>query len=174
MVANNTRAEPVAVNDMRGVGIRLHATIVVAVLEDGSYMLNTGGWDTMTTKSRIRRFSPYQIGTWPTFDVNDRQTGTALCLLTSPYAYSAPRITKCRMCSGTGGYYGGNCWRCKGAGVCDYGNKPQYRRFVDGMIVRDGEVVGVGHATPRNWISEPAVTDAEVREAVGDLMAMSA
>lgn len=38
-----------------GIGLRLHATYVVMFRTDGSLVLNTGGWWTVTTKDRINR-----------------------------------------------------------------------------------------------------------------------
>lgn len=38
--------------------IRLHDTDIISFFEDGSYILNSGGWRTHTTKERINRFVP--------------------------------------------------------------------------------------------------------------------
>ena len=38
--------------------ITLHSTIVVGAFADGSFMLNSGGYRTVTTKERLNRFSP--------------------------------------------------------------------------------------------------------------------
>ena len=50
-----------AVNRGDHVAIRLHATDVVKLYPNGDVVLNSGGWDTVTTKDRISRFSPYTI-----------------------------------------------------------------------------------------------------------------
>ena len=41
--------------------VRLHATDVVTLHPDGSYTLDSGGWDTPTTKERINRFAPVAV-----------------------------------------------------------------------------------------------------------------
>lgn len=42
--------------------VRLHETIVVRIYPDNTYMLNSGGWQTPTTKDRINKFcSPASI-----------------------------------------------------------------------------------------------------------------
>lgn len=42
------------VNDNAGtIGIRYHATVIVAYKENGTVTFNTGGWDTMTTFGRM-------------------------------------------------------------------------------------------------------------------------
>lgn len=40
---------------------RLHKTNVVTINKDGSIVLNSGGWQTATTKDRINTFSPFTI-----------------------------------------------------------------------------------------------------------------
>jgi hypothetical protein len=42
--------------------VRLHQTIVVRIQPDNTCILNSGGWFTPTTKDRINRFSPKEIG----------------------------------------------------------------------------------------------------------------
>ena len=46
-VGNNTYAEILSDGS---VGIKLHNTYVVKIHEDGTYTLNSGGWNTSTTK----------------------------------------------------------------------------------------------------------------------------
>lgn len=41
--------------------IRLHLTDIVTKYTDGCYVLNSGGWQTLTTKERMNRFSPCHI-----------------------------------------------------------------------------------------------------------------
>lgn len=43
------------------IAIRLHCTDVVKVYPDGTYVLNSGGWQTVTTKQRINTFSPANV-----------------------------------------------------------------------------------------------------------------
>lgn len=42
-------------------GVRLHATIILEVRADGSYRLNSGGHQTVTTKDRLNTFGPVHI-----------------------------------------------------------------------------------------------------------------
>jgi hypothetical protein len=48
--------------------VRLHDTDVVTIHKDGTYTLDTGGWQTVTTKDRINAFSPARVwsdrGVW--------------------------------------------------------------------------------------------------------------
>lgn len=44
-----------------GIGVRLHSTDVVVIHEDGTYTLDSGGWQTVTTKARINEFSPARL-----------------------------------------------------------------------------------------------------------------
>jgi len=57
-VGNNTYAE--ILND-NTVGIKLHNTYVVKIRNDGTYTLNSGGWQTSTTKDRINQYSPVRV-----------------------------------------------------------------------------------------------------------------
>lgn len=58
-VANNTYLErlvgPNTVED-NSIGLRLHDTHVIVWYEDGSIVLNSGGWRTVTTKARINEY----------------------------------------------------------------------------------------------------------------------
>jgi hypothetical protein len=65
-VGNNTYAERRA---GEAIAIRLHATDVVTFHADGSRVLDTGGWTTVTTKDRINAYAfPFHVwsdrGTW--------------------------------------------------------------------------------------------------------------
>jgi hypothetical protein len=51
-IANNTALVEL---DDEGIGLRLHATYVVTFRPDGSIVLNSGGWHTVTTKDRLNR-----------------------------------------------------------------------------------------------------------------------
>lgn len=57
-VGNNTYAE---ILPNGSVGIKLHSTYVVKIHEDGTYTLNSGGWQTHTTKDRINQYSPRKV-----------------------------------------------------------------------------------------------------------------
>lgn len=57
-VGNNTYAE---ILPNGSVGIKLHNTYVVKIHEDGTYTLNSGGWQTSTTKDRINQYSPKKV-----------------------------------------------------------------------------------------------------------------
>lgn len=65
-IGNNTYL--VRYTDWGNIAVRLHATDIVTYYPDGRIVLNTGGWKTVTTKSRINEFSPLQIsqakGVW--------------------------------------------------------------------------------------------------------------
>ena len=74
------------VNDNAGtIGIRYHATVIVAYKENGTVTFNTGGWDTVTTFGRmdqVARLFGYAIGrkNWeayicPRSDFDTRTTG---------------------------------------------------------------------------------------------------
>jgi hypothetical protein len=72
--------------------VRLHNTDVVTIHADGTCTLNTGGWDTVTTKDRINSYSPARVsserGTWYIASGDDPRT--------------PPKVQKCRGCKGTG------------------------------------------------------------------------
>lgn len=42
-------------------GVKLHDTVVVYIFKSGVYQLNTGGWQTATTKDRINRYGPATV-----------------------------------------------------------------------------------------------------------------
>jgi len=57
-IGNNTYAEILHDNS---VGIMLHSTYVVKIHPDNTYTLQTGGWQTSTTKDRINQYSPVRV-----------------------------------------------------------------------------------------------------------------
>lgn len=59
-VANNTTLERREVNGRTLYAVRLHATDVVTFAPTWTE-LDTGGWATMTTADRLRRFSPVRV-----------------------------------------------------------------------------------------------------------------
>lgn len=44
-----------------GYSITLYETPVVAIYDDGRYVLNSGGYRTATTKDRISKYSPVRV-----------------------------------------------------------------------------------------------------------------
>jgi hypothetical protein len=72
--------------------VRLHNTDVVTIHADGTYTLNTGGWETVTTKDRINGYGPARVysqrGTWAVWHSSDPRMPA--------------KIQKCRTCKGTG------------------------------------------------------------------------
>jgi predicted glycosyl hydrolase (DUF1957 family) len=56
----NRNTVVVKVNDTT-YGIKLYNTVVVNIHQDGTYTLNTGGWQTVTTKDRINNYSPARV-----------------------------------------------------------------------------------------------------------------
>ena len=57
-VGNNTYAE---ILQDGTVAIKLHSTYVVKIHPDNTYTLNSGGWQTATTKDRINQYSPKRV-----------------------------------------------------------------------------------------------------------------
>lgn len=57
-LANNTYLHEVH----GGIAVQLHDTDVVTIWPDNTYTLNSGGWQTVTTKARINDFSPARLG----------------------------------------------------------------------------------------------------------------
>lgn len=57
-LANNTYAQR---RDADTIAIRLHATDVVTHHRDGRIVLDSGGWNTVTTKQRMNAFTPQMI-----------------------------------------------------------------------------------------------------------------
>ena len=57
-IQNNTRLFQRGEGDEREFGIVLHGTEVVTIHSDGTYTLRNGGYNTVTTLDRIRRWSP--------------------------------------------------------------------------------------------------------------------
>lgn len=64
-LANNTYLQR---RDGDKFAVKLHDTDVVTINPDGTYVLNSGGWQTMTTKARINEYAPGYIeqrkGVW--------------------------------------------------------------------------------------------------------------
>jgi hypothetical protein len=65
MLMHNTYAVYVSVpNEVSYVSIVLHSTAVVRFYADGRIVLNTGGWQTVTTKDRLNRCLPDGWRVW--------------------------------------------------------------------------------------------------------------
>ena len=44
--------------------IRYHSTNIIEICSNGAYYLNSGGWQTATTKNRINRYMPFGWYLW--------------------------------------------------------------------------------------------------------------
>lgn len=112
-------------------GILYHSTIVVTYYPDGTCAIDNGGWDSVTTKARIRWFSPAYLWT-------DRRTG-GYVLGSERIGETPVRSRKCSACIGTGD-----------AGVSreTWENRPQY---VYGEEGRPGQWVTDPGAWNRAW-----------------------
>lgn len=112
----------------------LHNTSVVTYMPDDTFIIDHGGWRTITTQTWINTFSPFWVGS--TYD--RKHPGWRIGWTDE---ITAPKIQKCRTCSGTGfdswcmaqsrKVPGGwpnskmsKCYRCDGKKVVDYGSKP--------------------------------------------------
>lgn len=59
-LGNNTYVEvPDYADDI--IGVRLHATVIVTYHRDGRIILNTGGWNTPTTRDRLNQLTPLGV-----------------------------------------------------------------------------------------------------------------
>lgn len=78
LLANNTRLYQRGDN----YAVRLHKTDVVTIQPDDTYILDTGGWDTVTTKERLNRFSPAWVrshkGEWQLGDGSPFRDGVVV------------------------------------------------------------------------------------------------
>jgi hypothetical protein len=57
-IGNNTYLERLGDD---AIGVRLHSTYVITLYADGSVELDSGGWETVTTKERMNRYSGARI-----------------------------------------------------------------------------------------------------------------
>jgi hypothetical protein len=148
-LGNNTHLHAVGADDY---AVQYHSTYVVTIHRDGTYTLNTGGWDTVTTKDRIRGYSPARVSS----------EGGELHVWHASDPKTEPKIRPCRKCRGVGRvrepgrreyyeYAGWEykrifpprivlprwavCWNCGGTGQRDYGSKPMPVVFFDGIRV---------------------------------------
>jgi hypothetical protein len=61
-LANNTYAQRRELHGDNVIAIRLHSTDILTFFRDGSVKVDTGGWQTVTTKERLNRYLPDGIG----------------------------------------------------------------------------------------------------------------
>jgi hypothetical protein len=147
---NNTRLIRA---DADAIAVVLHNTAVVTYRRDGTFVIYGGGWNSVTTKDRIRGWSP----------ANPHSDGSGGWVVGYTGELTAARVQKCRSCKGRGRWmaadycYGRTyaphavdgmwrhetrpcehgqterhatgeservCYRCDGAGRVDYGSKP--------------------------------------------------
>lgn len=116
------------------ISLVLHRTSVVTYMPDGTFILDHGGFRTVTTQTWINTFSPFYVGS-----THDRKNKGWTVGDTDEL--TPPRVQKCRTCSGTGwdpwcmaqsrktpgGWPNSKmtkCYRCDGAKVVDYGSRP--------------------------------------------------
>lgn len=57
-VGNNTYLVRLSADS---IGVRHQRTVVVTINKDGTYILYTGGWKTVTTKERMNTYSPVGV-----------------------------------------------------------------------------------------------------------------
>ncbi len=60
-LGHNTMLRDISWKGFKAIAVRLHQTDVVIFHEDGTVELNSGGYETVTTKDRINKFSPMGI-----------------------------------------------------------------------------------------------------------------
>lgn len=102
-VANNTRLRRI---DDDSIALVLHSTAVVTYHRDGTYTIYGGGWNTVTTKARIKDYSPARPS-------SDGHNGWAVGWTGE---ITPPRVQKCRTCKGRGRWmaddecYGPRMW----------------------------------------------------------------
>lgn len=75
-----------------GYVIRYYCTDIVTIREDGSYILSTGGWNTVTTLRRINDYGPARVS-------SDRGT---LVVWNRDDPRTPVKMQRCRVCHGTG------------------------------------------------------------------------
>ena len=160
LIANNTN---LIVTDTKAI-IRFHWTDIITFYPDDTMSLTAGNWHSISTRGRINEFSGIRIhsnkGQWY---LSNRITGISpekiqkcrVCfgknlstIETSEQqvlaALSGIHIVKWGCCTD---YYNKkihilNCYRCSNTSYVDYGSKPQYVKFYNGITFnKDGEVI---------------------------------
>lgn len=184
-LGNNTYLHPGPGSDPDEYRVRYHYTNVVTIHRDGTWTLNSGGWDTPTTKQQINDYGPARVysqgGTWAVWHKEDPRT--------------PPKMQRCRQCHGAGrvreagwrSYYEydslgryrrifppvihlprwAKCWNCDGTGRRDCGSKPMPVIFYDGIRVdAEGRVVTAPGTNPER-LNDPerAAREREARRA---------
>lgn len=170
-VANNTvvRDEPGTESIGGAVVIRLHQTDIVTISDNGNIKLYTGGWQTVTTKERLNRYTNAGItqkaGVWymrdgslyydgmvikadgtPKFPRHPEKHEKALKTIKADakkYAHDFVEALK----AGKIDYPdGGNCWACLGMlpGADDFHIREHIREsyFVPQLLVNAGRAAG--------------------------------
>ena len=100
-IQNNTRLVRI---DDDTIAVVLHRTAVVSYHRDGTFTLYGGGWNTVTTKQRIRSYSPSNPGS----------DGNGRWIVGFTGEITAPNIQKCRTCKHRGRWLADD--RCYGPG----------------------------------------------------------
>lgn len=87
-----------------GYAVRYHCTDIITIHDDGTYSLNTAGWNTATTLRRINDYGPARVssdhGTLVVWSRNDPRTPV--------------KMSKCRVCHGTGETHSTAYWQRQG------------------------------------------------------------
>lgn len=162
---NGSRTKRALRNPDDSITLRLHYTDVVRIYPDGSQVINTGGWRTVTTMRFLREYSCARV--W--------SEGGQLYVKTKTPTYTTPKVSKCRRCKdgqqtqecrGPGWCHAGYgymcehgeqnshrrdqcehgqttkhplppviCWQCKGVGRYDYGSKPVHYVWDGGPLL---------------------------------------
>lgn len=115
----NSRTKRVLRNGDGSIALHLHYTDVVTVYPDGSQVIDTGGWRTVSTVRFLNEYSSARV----------YSEKSQLYVRTSSPSITAPRVTKCRTCHGKGGHPNicpGHRWCYEGQRGYDYpwGSQP--------------------------------------------------
>jgi hypothetical protein len=117
------------------IAVRLHYTRIVTYHKehDGWATIDMGGWDTVTTKKDISRFTSVRVGRTPNLPkdvraladkralgVFDFPEALDLCVYEPGAPVSPERVWKCRQCSGVG-QISSHCPGRTGLGYCSDG-----------------------------------------------------
>ena len=81
VIGNNTRVMFADADSYDPVAIRLHSTNVVTFYRDGRIVLDSGGWQTVTTKDRMNSVLPQRFRVFAkdhVWFVSDNRTGSTI------------------------------------------------------------------------------------------------